>query len=159
MTWQCSRCRYSRPQPEGRCRRPSITRRLVARFGAQLMTPQPCVELERLTGRETEVLQLMAGGLSNVEIADELYLSAMTVKSHVAGILAKLGCRDRVQALVFAYEHAVVHPHRVSKPHRWPTGHRGPAHERSRHRRWRPGSPGYRSLAPATGLSRHAVCP
>ena len=89
---------------------PSITRRLVARFAAQLVTPQPCVELERLTGRETEVLRLMAKGLSNAEIAAELYLSPTTVKSHVAGILAKLGCRDRVQAVVFAYEHRVVHP-------------------------------------------------
>lgn len=89
---------------------PSITRRLVARFAAQLVTPQPCVELERLTGRETEVLRLMAKGLSNAEIAADLYLSPTTVKSHVAGILAKLDCRDRVQAVVFAYEHGVVHP-------------------------------------------------
>ncbi|HSK91163.1 MAG TPA: response regulator transcription factor [Euzebyales bacterium] len=89
---------------------PSITRRLVARFAEQLTPPQQCDELERLTSRESEVLRLMARGLSNAEIADELYLSPTTVKSHVAGILAKLGCRDRVQAVVFAYEHGVVHP-------------------------------------------------
>ena len=91
---------------------PSITRRLVARFAEQLTPRLQCVELERLTGRESEVLRLMARGLSNTEIGDELYLSPTTIKSHVAGILAKLGCRDRVQAVVFAYEHGVVHPGR-----------------------------------------------
>jgi len=89
---------------------PSITRRLVERFAEQLTTPQPCVELDRLTARETGVLRLLAKGLTNGEIADELCLSHTTIKSHVASVLAKLGCRDRVQAVVFAYEHGVVHP-------------------------------------------------
>jgi DNA-binding NarL/FixJ family response regulator len=89
---------------------PSITRRLIARFAQQWQAPQPSAELERLTAREMEVLRLVAKGLSNAEIADELYVSPTTVKSHVAGVLAKLGCRDRVQAVVFAYENGVVRP-------------------------------------------------
>jgi DNA-binding NarL/FixJ family response regulator len=89
---------------------PSITRRLVARFAEQSATPRPSAELDRLTARETQVLRLIARGLSNAEIASELYLSPTTVKSHVAGILAKLACRDRVQAVVFAFEHGVVRP-------------------------------------------------
>jgi DNA-binding NarL/FixJ family response regulator len=89
---------------------PSITRRLIARFAQQWQAPHPSAELDRLTTRETEVLRLMAKGLSNAEIASQLYLSPATVKSHVAGVLAKLGCRDRVQAVVFAYENSVVRP-------------------------------------------------
>jgi DNA-binding NarL/FixJ family response regulator len=89
---------------------PSITRRLIARFAAQLSPPATSQELERLTDRETEVLRLMAKGLSNSEIAEQLYLSPTTIKSHVAGVLAKLGVRDRVQAVVFAYENGVVRP-------------------------------------------------
>jgi DNA-binding NarL/FixJ family response regulator len=89
---------------------PSITRRLIARFAEQLSPPERSQELERLTDRETEVLRLMAKGLSNSEIAEQLYLSPTTIKSHVAGVLAKLGVRDRVQAVVFAYENGVVRP-------------------------------------------------
>jgi DNA-binding NarL/FixJ family response regulator len=89
---------------------PSITRRLIARFAEQLSPPATSQELERLTDRETEVLRLMAKGLSNSEIAEQLYLSPTTIKSHVAGVLAKLGVRDRVQAVVFAYENGVVRP-------------------------------------------------
>jgi DNA-binding NarL/FixJ family response regulator len=89
---------------------PSITRRLIARFAEQLSSPATSQELERLTDRETEVLRLMAKGLSNSEIAEQLYLSPTTIKSHVAGVLAKLGVRDRVQAVVFAYENGVVQP-------------------------------------------------
>jgi DNA-binding NarL/FixJ family response regulator len=89
---------------------PSITRRLVAQFAERLSSPPPAAELERLTDREMEVLRLMAKGLSNAEMADLLYLSPTTVKSHVAGVLAKLGLRDRVQAVVFAYEHGVARP-------------------------------------------------
>jgi DNA-binding NarL/FixJ family response regulator len=89
---------------------PSITRRLIARFAEQLSPPATSQELERLTDRETEVLRLMAKGLSNSEIAKQLYLSPTTIKSHVAGVLAKLGVRDRVQAVVFAYENGVVRP-------------------------------------------------
>jgi DNA-binding NarL/FixJ family response regulator len=89
---------------------PSITRRLIARFAEQMSPPATSHELERLTDRETEVLRLMAKGLSNSEIAEQLYLSPTTIKSHVAGVLAKLGVRDRVQAVVFAYENGVVRP-------------------------------------------------
>jgi len=88
---------------------PSITRRLIAQF-AERLAPPVSKELERLTDREAEVLRLMARGLSNSEIADTLYLSPTTIKSHVAGVLAKLGLRDRTQAVVFAYENGVVRP-------------------------------------------------
>jgi DNA-binding NarL/FixJ family response regulator len=68
-------------------------------------------ELTRLTDRELTVLRAMATGASNAEIAAELYLSVATVKTHVARVLAKLGLRDRVQAVVFAYESRLVIPH------------------------------------------------
>jgi DNA-binding NarL/FixJ family response regulator len=89
---------------------PSITQRLIARFADSLSPPQASKELERLTDREAEVLRLIAKGLSNSEIAEELYLSPTTIKSHVAGVLAKLEVRDRVQAVVFAYEKGVIQP-------------------------------------------------
>ncbi len=89
---------------------PSITRRLIARLAQQLSPAETAQELKRLTDREAEVLRLMAKGLSNAEIAQQLYLSPTTVKSHVASVLAKLGLRDRVQAVVFAYENGVVRP-------------------------------------------------
>ncbi|MFF5077515.1 response regulator [Actinoplanes sp. NPDC000266] len=90
---------------------PSITRRLVERF----TTPEPRDsplhrDLTALTPREREVLTLLAQGLSNVEIAGRLFLSEATVKTHVARILAKLGLRDRVQAVVVAYETRLVTP-------------------------------------------------
>ena len=91
---------------------PSVTRRLIQEFvrrppGA-LRTPPP--ELARLTAREVEVLRMMARGRSNAEIATEIFVSETTVKTHVAHVLAKLGVRDRVQAVVFAYESGVVLP-------------------------------------------------
>jgi DNA-binding NarL/FixJ family response regulator len=92
---------------------PSVTRRLIAEF-AHLGGPRAPTraKLERLTERETEVLALIAGGLSNAEIADRLVVAEQTVKTHVGRILAKLGLRDRAQAIVFAYETGLVRPGR-----------------------------------------------
>ncbi len=94
---------------------PSITRRLVERFAPDASV-QPVVhsDLSSLTPRELEVLRLLARGLSNAELAAKLTLSEATVKTHVANILAKLQLRDRVQAVVLAYETGLVGP-----------GHRG----------------------------------
>jgi DNA-binding NarL/FixJ family response regulator len=90
---------------------PSITRRLVERFAAPTRTSVVEYEgLSTLTSREREVLVLMARGLSNTEIAESLTLSEATVKTHVARILSKLGIRDRVQAVVTAYESGLVTP-------------------------------------------------
>jgi len=88
---------------------PSITRRLVERF-ARPATAPPLLHqaLTTLTPRELEVLKLIARGLSNAEIAATLYLSEATVKTHVARVLPKLGVRDRVQAVVLAYESGIV---------------------------------------------------
>ncbi|MHB1874210.1 MAG: response regulator [Streptosporangiaceae bacterium] len=89
---------------------PSVTRRLIDRFAPMFPTSddQSSAELAGLTGREREVLVLIAQGLSNAEIADKLFVSAATVKTHVGRVLAKLGLRDRVQAVVFAYETGLV---------------------------------------------------
>ena len=88
---------------------PSITRRLVEDFAARTDPLQPPPALvDELTPREREVLVLVARGLSNREIADRLVVTEATVKSHVGSILMKLGLRDRVQAVVFAYEHGIV---------------------------------------------------
>ena len=88
---------------------PSITRRLVERFAPHASVP-PLVhgDLAGLTPRELEVLRLLARGLSNAELAAELTLSEATVKTHVASILAKLQLRDRVQAVVLAYQTGLV---------------------------------------------------
>jgi len=86
---------------------PASTRRLIEQ-SARLAAPGP--ELQTLTARETDVLRLLAQGLSNAEIAAQLVVEPSTVKSHVASLLAKLGLRDRVQAVVFAYENRLVHP-------------------------------------------------
>jgi DNA-binding NarL/FixJ family response regulator len=90
---------------------PEITRRLIDRYvtGAPPDHPAPPA-LARLTAREREVLTLIARGLSNTEIAGKLYLGEGTVKTHVVRILAKLGLRDRVQVVVYAYEHQLVRP-------------------------------------------------
>ncbi|KAA2259581.1 response regulator transcription factor [Solihabitans fulvus] len=90
---------------------PAITRRLIERF-AQRDEAKPSLhrDLSGLTPRELEVLRLLATGLSNAELAERLTLSATTVKTHVARILSKLGLRDRVQAVVLAYETGLISP-------------------------------------------------
>jgi DNA-binding NarL/FixJ family response regulator len=90
---------------------PAITRRLVERFTRRdPVPPASGRDLAMLTPREREVLRLLAEGLSNAELAGHLHLSEATVKSHVARILAKLGLRDRVQAVVLAYRTGLVDP-------------------------------------------------
>ena len=89
---------------------PSITRRLVERFAPAAAGSPAARELSGLTPRELEVLRRLARGLSNAELAAELTLSEATVKTHVARILAKLGLRDRVQAVVLAYETGLASP-------------------------------------------------
>jgi DNA-binding NarL/FixJ family response regulator len=90
---------------------PSVTKRLIQEFsrGAVVQRSAP-VELQELTPRELEVFKLIARGLSNAEIAAELVVSETTVKTHVGRVLMKLGVRDRVQAVVLAYESGVVAP-------------------------------------------------
>jgi len=91
---------------------PSITRRVISEF-VKGTGPKPQAQFPRLkdlTARELEVMKAIARGLSNAEIAKELFVSETTVKTHVARILMKLGLRDRVQAVVLAYEAGVVQP-------------------------------------------------
>jgi DNA-binding NarL/FixJ family response regulator len=82
---------------------PAITRRVIRQF-TRVSRPKPPRELEQLTERELDVFRSVTRGLSNLEIARELYISEMTVKTHVTHILQKLGLRDRVQAVVLAYQ-------------------------------------------------------
>lgn len=92
---------------------PSITRRLLETFATRGPASAADIRtLEELTDREREVLGLIARGMSNAEIAAELYLSEGTVKTHVKRIFSKLGVRDRAQAVVFAYEVGLVEPQR-----------------------------------------------
>jgi DNA-binding NarL/FixJ family response regulator len=91
---------------------PSITRRVISEF-VKGTGPKPQAQFPRLqdlTARELEVMKAIARGLSNAEIATELFVSETTVKTHVARILMKLGLRDRVQVVVLAYEAGVVQP-------------------------------------------------
>jgi len=91
---------------------PAVTRRLIREFAGQRPTPHGRTPTLRfLTPRETEVLRLIAEGLSNVEIADRLVITEETVKTHVSRILSKLGLRDRTQAVIAAYESGLVVPH------------------------------------------------
>jgi DNA-binding NarL/FixJ family response regulator len=90
---------------------PSITRRLIEEFAQNAPVDHtPPKELEELTPRELEVFKLIARGMSNAEIAKELFVSETTVKTHVARVLMKLHLRDRVQAVVYAYESGVSQP-------------------------------------------------
>ncbi len=88
---------------------PSITRRLIGRFADRLAVDTIySSRLEVLTRRELEVLAALSKGLSNAEIAEQLFIGATTVKSHVSSVLSKLNLRDRAQAVVFAYESGLV---------------------------------------------------
>lgn len=90
---------------------PSVTRRMIAEFVSRPTTPRRSAEeLSRLTPRENEVLRLLARGMSNAEIATELFVSEETVKTHVGNVFSKLGLRDRAQAVVIAYETGLVSP-------------------------------------------------
>jgi DNA-binding NarL/FixJ family response regulator len=91
---------------------PAITRRLIERFAHRVenRAATPHRDLSGLTPRELEVLRLLATGLSNAELADRLFLSPTTVKTHVGRILSKLDLRDRVQAVVLAYETGLISP-------------------------------------------------
>ena len=91
---------------------PSITRRVIEQFVSRPPDSmrKPPAAIEELTSRELEMLRYLARGLSNAEIAKQAFVSETTVKTHVARILMKLRLRDRVQAVVFAYEHGIVEP-------------------------------------------------
>jgi DNA-binding NarL/FixJ family response regulator len=88
---------------------PAVTKRVIAQF-TRIPRPTPPQELEDLSEREREVFRLIARGLSNGEIGQELFISETTVKTHVTHILAKLGLRDRVQAVVLAYQAGLFEP-------------------------------------------------
>ena len=91
---------------------PAVTRRLIERFVERPAPLEAAPALAELSARELEVLRLVARGLSNAEIAGELIIGEATVKTHVARVLRKLGLRDRVQAVVLAYESGIVEPGR-----------------------------------------------
>jgi DNA-binding NarL/FixJ family response regulator len=99
---------------------PSVTGRLLDAFAHQLGEPQPAAgashpELDQLTARERAILTELAGGFSNAEIAERLFVAEATVKTHLGRVLAKLGLRDRVQAVVYAYEAGLVDPRSRSR--------------------------------------------
>jgi DNA-binding NarL/FixJ family response regulator len=96
---------------------PTVTRRLLDRFATPNGQADPRI-ISALTERERETLQLLASGLSNAELAQTLFLSETTVKTHVSSILRKLGVRDRVQAVIAAYDAGLVQPHQVSAKER-----------------------------------------
>jgi DNA-binding NarL/FixJ family response regulator len=89
---------------------PAVTRVVVEEFARRGPAPPTPAALAELTPREREILDLLARGLSNSEICGDLFISEATAKTHVARILQKLGLRDRVQAVIYAYEHGLVTP-------------------------------------------------
>jgi len=89
---------------------PGVTRRLIAEFAGRAKTPSLPRRLEALTEREREVMALVGAGLSNEEIATQLFVSPATAKTHVSRAMVKLGARDRAQLVVFAYEAGLVRP-------------------------------------------------
>jgi DNA-binding NarL/FixJ family response regulator len=102
---------------------PSVTRRLIEEFAHRPEREAPVAELPGdLTDREREALELLAHGLSNREIAARMYIGEATAKTHVSRLLTKLGVRDRVQAVVLAYETGLVRPGSPTKPWEDPSG-------------------------------------
>jgi DNA-binding NarL/FixJ family response regulator len=95
---------------------PSVTRRVIDRVATQPVVGLSGARLDELTPREREVLELVARGHSNREIADEFVIEESTVKTHVKRILMKLGLRDRVQAVIFAYESGLTRPGSTTRP-------------------------------------------
>jgi DNA-binding NarL/FixJ family response regulator len=89
---------------------PSVTRRLIGEFASRSKTPPPTNALEQLTDREREVVTLIAEGLTNDQIAERLYMSPATAKTHANRAMAKIGARDRAQVVVVAYESGLVRP-------------------------------------------------
>ena len=89
---------------------PRVTRRLIAEFAGRARTPVAPRQLDQLTDREREVMALVGAGLSNEEIATQLFVSPATAKTHVSRAMVKLGARDRAQLVVFAYEAGLVRP-------------------------------------------------
>jgi DNA-binding NarL/FixJ family response regulator len=89
---------------------PAVTKRLIAEFAARRDPSEPPAALAELTEREREILRLVAGGLTNAEIAGRLLISPLTAKTHVSRILRKLGCHDRAQLVTLAYECGFVAP-------------------------------------------------
>jgi DNA-binding NarL/FixJ family response regulator len=87
---------------------PAVTKRLIAEFAARRDPNEPPAELAELTERERDILRLVAGGLTNAEIAGRLVISTLTTKTHVSRILGKLGCHDRAQLVTLAYESGFV---------------------------------------------------
>lgn len=97
---------------------PSVTRTVISRLAGQRAVRRPDGRIDELTPREREVLELIAGGCTNAEIADALVIEESTVKTHVKRILLKLGLRDRVHAVIFAYETGVAGPADRALDHR-----------------------------------------
>jgi len=96
---------------------PSVTRRVIEEFARHRRTSDPPETLQRLTSRELDVLRHLAEGRTNAQIGRLLYVGEATVKSHVSAVLSKLGLRDRVQAVIYAYEHGLVEPDGRSPDH------------------------------------------